>query len=211
MTASEAALSAGEPILVKLRRERRLARVAVLAWQIGIGIGFVVAWQLLSGPVLNPRWFSSPAAVALKLGTWIASGELWTHAAVTLSEMLVGFGIGTTAGALAGLAYGAAPRFERLANPVVLGLYGIPLVAFLAMQIGVDGRAILPFILLRTGVRAVPVPLRVPPQSLQGEADAVRRRPLPYGRTELRQVHDCTPVVPWRKCARGMSLPQAPA
>src|ERR1700675_1865511 len=53
---------------------------------------------------------------------------------------------------------------HRLASPAV-PVCGIPLIAFLAMQVGMHPRTVLPFILLCGFVCSLPVALASPPQS----------------------------------------------
>src|SRR5262245_31796615 len=100
--------------IARLKAERRRRRVVITAWQVAIGVVFLGLWQLLSGPVLDPNWFSRPDAVAARIVALVASGDIWTHAAFTLAEMVLGFTIGSLLGAAAGVGYGSAPRFERI-------------------------------------------------------------------------------------------------
>jgi NitT/TauT family transport system permease protein len=48
---------------------------------------------------------------------------------VTLAEMAFGFVVAVPLGTVAGLIYGKAPGFGRIADPMVIGIYSIPLVA----------------------------------------------------------------------------------
>src|ERR1700689_578692 len=69
-------------------------RLIVWAWRIGIlvvGLGF---WQFASGRLIKPFWISSPSEIWRQLADWIATGELWLHVEVTLTETVMGFGFG---------------------------------------------------------------------------------------------------------------------
>ncbi len=116
-------------VLGALRAERRRRRAAVHLWRAGIVIAALAVWQFGSGPLFNPRWFSTPQTVAIRLVEDLTTSVFWGHALVTLTEMAAGFAIGVPLGALAGLAYGAARRIGPIANPLVIGVYSIPLVA----------------------------------------------------------------------------------
>ena len=59
---------------------------------------------------------------------------------------------------------------NRLSRPTV-PIGGIVLIAFLAMQIGVNPRAILAFVPLGGFVRSLPIVFCVPPQSGEGEGE----------------------------------------
>ncbi|MFT4066667.1 ABC transporter permease [Paraburkholderia sp.] len=106
-------------------RERRRTRV----WQTGIAVFMVGAWQILSGPVLPSQWFSNPLAVFMRLQAVLVTENFWLQTGVTLAEMALGFGVAVPFGTLAGLAYGKAPGFGKIAGPLVIGIYSIPLVA----------------------------------------------------------------------------------
>ena len=112
-----------------LRAERRRKRAAIHIWRAAIVIAVLAFWQFGSGPLFNPRWFSTPATVAIRLLEDLTTSVFWGHVLVTLSEMAAGFAIGVPLGALAGLAYGCARRLGPVANPLVIGIYSIPLVA----------------------------------------------------------------------------------
>src|SRR6266498_4573621 len=65
-------------------------------------------------------------------------------------------------------------RWSPARSTVPIG--GIGRIAFLAMQIGVDPRSRLTFILLGRFMRLGPVALGVPPQARKGKAQVGRRR-----------------------------------
>ena len=63
------------------------------AQQLLVLLAIVALWQLLSGPVINAYYVSTPKAVLSQIASWIADGSLWQHLAATLITTLVGFGI----------------------------------------------------------------------------------------------------------------------
>ena len=108
-------------------RRRRLASVHLArALLVAGALGF---WQLGSGPLFNPQWFSKPSLILARLARDLLTTVFWWHAAITLAEMAVGFAIGLPLGVVAGLAYGSAKRLGAIADPLVIGLYSLPLVA----------------------------------------------------------------------------------
>ena len=66
---------------------------------------FLLVWHLCTGNDPQKQFiFSSPEKVWQALLRLIESGELWTNSLVTISEALAGFLLGTTIGAVLGLA-----------------------------------------------------------------------------------------------------------
>ena len=80
--------------------------LTVWAWRIGIIIVGLGLWEFASGRLIKPFWISSPSEIWRQLGAWIATGELWLHVEVTLSETVMGFGFGAISGVAVGLALG---------------------------------------------------------------------------------------------------------
>lgn len=99
-----------------------ILRLSVLA----IGL---IGWQSLSGPVLDPLFVSSPRGILDRLTQWSADGTLWTNTWTTVREVVLGFLLGSTCGAL--LAYLIAPIrvIWAVLDPFLMALYAIPKVA----------------------------------------------------------------------------------
>jgi len=110
-------------------RQRHGRTGAVWAWRLLLLVAVIVLWQVLSGPVLDPQFVSSPSGIAGRLGDWIADGTLWTNTWVTVQEIVLGFLLGAGAGAL--LAYLIAPLrvVWDVLDPFLMALYAIPKVA----------------------------------------------------------------------------------
>ncbi|MEV6342856.1 ABC transporter permease [Actinoplanes sp. NPDC051851] len=103
--------------------------VTVWGLRAGVLITALIAWQLLSGPVLDPLFVSSPGGILDRLGEWITDGTLAEHAWTTIKEIVLGFAVGALAGAL--LAYLVAPirTIWQVLDPFLMALYSIPKVA----------------------------------------------------------------------------------
>ncbi|MGH7044572.1 MAG: ABC transporter permease [Acetobacteraceae bacterium] len=101
----------------------------ILAWRIGITVVVLAVWQLLSGRVIKPFWISSPLAIADQLGAWIATGELWLHVEVTLTETVLGFTFGAISGVAVGLTLGLNRRLATIVDPFIVALYSLPKIA----------------------------------------------------------------------------------
>lgn len=124
-------------------------RAAVVwALRVAVLLAFLGIWQLLSGPVLNPMYFSDPLAVANQLGDWITEGTLIVHTWITVQEVFIGYAIGVVAGALAGYLLAAIRLIYDVVEPFMMALYAIPNVALAPLfivwfGIGMDMKIIL--------------------------------------------------------------------
>lgn len=109
--------------------QRHGHRGTVWAWRLVLLVALLVAWQLLSGPVLDPLFVSSPLGIARRLGQWAADGTLWDNTWETIREIALGFVLGAASGAL--LAYLIAPirTIWAVLDPFIMSLYAIPKVA----------------------------------------------------------------------------------
>jgi len=109
--------------------QRNGKRATVWLLRLGVLSAALVAWQLLSGPVLDPLFVSSPLGILRRLGQWSADGTLWSNAWTTVREVVFGFLIGASGGAL--LAYLVAPIrvVWQVVDPFLMALYSIPKVA----------------------------------------------------------------------------------
>ena len=89
----------------------------------------LVAWQLMSGTVLDKTFVSDPVDVWHQLTTWSSDGTLWSNTWITLKEVVLGFVFGSVAGAIAGFLVASARLLARVLDPFIMGLYSIPKVA----------------------------------------------------------------------------------
>jgi NitT/TauT family transport system permease protein len=125
-------------------------RLATLARQILLGIGFLVLWQAL-GLWLGTTWISAPTLVALRLREWALS-DLASHVGTTLLEVAVGLFIGVPTGAFFGLWLGRAETASRVLRPLIVALYSVPLVTMAPLMILWFGLDMKPKIVLVTVV-----------------------------------------------------------
>ena len=86
-------------------------------------------WQLCSGTLIDPFWVSSPSAIAIRIGRWIASGYLWDQLGVTLEEAALGFVVGAAIGTLLGGITGYYRSLGKVIEPLILALYSMPAIA----------------------------------------------------------------------------------
>jgi NitT/TauT family transport system permease protein len=118
--------TADEAAVRRHQRSRTRARNLVWALWLLIGIGLIVAWQLVSGTLIEEIWISSPSLVAERLQEWFSDGSIWGHIGATLQETALGFVIGTFFALLIALPLGLWPFANRVLYPYLTAAYAIP-------------------------------------------------------------------------------------
>jgi NitT/TauT family transport system permease protein len=101
----------------------------MLTCQIVLGIGFLLAWQGVSGRMVDNFYISNPIEVGKRLLGWIADGSLFLHMWATVYATLLGFFIGAVIGVVLGIWLGVSPFTSRLLNPYLGALNALPKVA----------------------------------------------------------------------------------
>ncbi|MGH3280426.1 MAG: ABC transporter permease [Trebonia sp.] len=109
--------------------ERHGTSVVVAVSRLAVLAAALVAWQVMSGPVLDSHLVSSPSAVWNRLVQWAGDGTLWPNTWTTVQEILLGYVIGAVAGVVFGFAIAAQARLARVLDPFIIALYSIPKVA----------------------------------------------------------------------------------
>jgi NitT/TauT family transport system permease protein len=146
--ASDTELETAAALAAKRRKQM------VGAWRWIILIIFLGSWELLSRTQLIDEFFySSPAAIAVRLYEWMVEGvegvSLWYHLYVTLLEAALGFLSGACAGVVAGVALGRNPMaadvlsiYLKLVNaiprvvlaPIFIMIFGMGLASKVALS-----------------------------------------------------------------------------
>lgn len=101
----------------------------MLACQIALGIGLLLAWQGASKRLIDDFFISNPVEVGERLYQWIADGSLFLHIWTTVYETVMGFVIGSVGGVVLGIWLGVAPFTSRLLGPYLNALNALPKVA----------------------------------------------------------------------------------
>lgn len=102
-------------------------RATILTIQALLIISFFGAWELAAkSGIINPKWFSPPIDVLLRLVQELQSGAFLGHLWVTTIETIGGFVFGVIGGVALGLGLGMARRLREILMPYLLMIYGIP-------------------------------------------------------------------------------------
>lgn len=92
-------------------------------------LAMLAFWQLASGRLIKTIYVSKPTDIVQRLTEVFATGEIWSHLAITAQELVLGYLIGVAAGLVGGYTLGRAPHLARIAEPYVMAFYGIPKIA----------------------------------------------------------------------------------
>ena len=138
-----AGTTAGDPV-----RHRDNWPIQRLVIQIGILVGFLLAWQYL--PTIhwvthNVRWtdrffISSPTEIAktlrnLSTGHQTQGVTMWPYLRQTVEATVEGTAIGFFLGAVVGLIFSNSPRLNEVFNPFIILMNSIPRIALIPIFI----------------------------------------------------------------------------
>jgi NitT/TauT family transport system permease protein len=129
-------------------RQGRWMRLSTLAARVLIVASLLTVWELASGKLIDPFFFSSPSAIVRLTIQWIHSGTLWFHLQFTLLELSLGYLLGSVTALALAFALGLLFFFYEIVEPFVLVAYSIPAIALgplLIMWLGIE---LLPKVLL---------------------------------------------------------------
>jgi NitT/TauT family transport system permease protein len=91
---------------------------------------FLAAWKAVTVVTGTPDYIlPAPEVVANRALRAIGSGILWEHAAVTLSEILLGLAVGAVSAIAAGTALGKSVVVERVLSPYIVAAQSVPILA----------------------------------------------------------------------------------
>ena len=122
------------------------SRVALALVSMGV---FSALWQAIVWIGGYPGFIlPSPLAVALRWGELLANGTLWWHMRVTLTEILIGLGLGTVIATLLGYVIAHSPLAEQLLSPFIVASQSVPTVAIAPLLVIWFGSGILSKILV---------------------------------------------------------------
>jgi NitT/TauT family transport system permease protein len=158
------------PGLARLRRGRRAN--LILVTQVGTVVVALVAWQLLSGRVIQSFLVSDPVDVAKKLWDVIGTSEMDHDIAVTSQELIYGWVIGSVTGAVVGWGLGTVKFLGEAFEPIINAINGVPKIALAPLFLlwfgfGISSKIVLAatmvffivFYNVFAGMRNVPQPL----------------------------------------------------
>src|SRR5258706_14396501 len=104
----------------RAKRRDRLISVAsplglVLAWEAAARLGFI-----------DTRFFPAPSSIALALVATVRSGELASHALISLQRLFIGFFLGGVPALALGIVMGISRPIRAFVDPLIAATYPIP-------------------------------------------------------------------------------------
>ncbi|MGH2376489.1 MAG: ABC transporter permease [bacterium] len=95
-------------------------RGSLVAWQVGVLVAGIAAWEVLAARgTLDPFFFSRPSHVAARVVQWFATGSIYRHIAVTTQETLGAFFAGAALGVVFGFFFARSPAISRVFEPYI--------------------------------------------------------------------------------------------
>ncbi|NLJ73163.1 MAG: ABC transporter permease [Syntrophomonadaceae bacterium] len=100
---------------------------------------------------IDPFFFSRPSAIIVDFVVLFSSKEIFPHLGVTLYATLMGLFLGSSSGLVLAFILGRFQFLERVLDPIIFGLYGIPKLALgplfiLWFGLGIESKIFLSFI-----------------------------------------------------------------
>jgi ABC-type nitrate/sulfonate/bicarbonate transport system permease component len=120
---------------VSTRGEQR-GRWASRAVQIGFLLALLALWYLATAVWgVSHLLLPNPIRVWHQLMDVLASGDFWPDLQTTLTELAIAFAISCSAGITLGYLISRSPYMIRVFEPLVAGIYSVPIILFLPLYV----------------------------------------------------------------------------
>lgn len=131
-------------------RQRRVVRrlpvqknwppALIVTAQICIFVGLIALWEIAADlKLIDPFFWSQPTTIWSTLIVFLTEGNAFTDIVYTFQSTLIGFVVGTVAGALLGMSFWWSPNYARIMQPYVVCLESIPKLALAPLIVLVFG------------------------------------------------------------------------
>ena len=104
-------------------------RILTIWLRVALLVLFLGGWQLSSGTLIDPYFFSRPSDVMVRLWQIIVSGELARNFIATIYEGAMGYLIGGVAAIASGFILGRVKLAGNVLDPFITGFFSIPKLA----------------------------------------------------------------------------------
>ena len=141
-----------------LKKEKR-NNILVKVMQLSIGIIFLISWELLSRfNIINSFIFSSPTKILMTIVDLYKNNNLFNNIWVTLYELFISFGIGSSLGFIIALLFYKFSILKKIFDPYLTLLNSLPKVALgplLIIWIGANTNSIIAMALLISSIISI--------------------------------------------------------
>jgi len=109
-----------------------MTRTTLLAWQVGVAFALLAIWHIGSsvpvfGVYFMPKFFfSTPTDVLARVWKMFATGIVWKHLWITLTETALAFVIGSVAGGTIGFWFARKPDLAAIFDPFLKAANSLP-------------------------------------------------------------------------------------
>lgn len=110
-------------------RSRRRGSYTILFWRVAVGVGLLLCWQWAAGALIQESYLAKPTSIAARLYEVFVTGVIWVHIRVTLTEIVIGFAIGSGLGLALGFLLGNSEALSAVLEPYIMAFYGVPRIA----------------------------------------------------------------------------------
>ncbi|MCD6673956.1 MAG: ABC transporter permease [Burkholderiaceae bacterium] len=142
--------------------QKRYVRSPVMVGSLLLLAAFAAAWQWLPGLAGIPAFVIPPLSdVAVESVRMLHVENLVVHTGITLTEVAVGFVLGSLLGMVVGYGLGMSPTAEMLLSPYILAMQIAPKVAFAPLFVMWFGYTVYPKILVAVLIVFFPVMVNV--------------------------------------------------
>ncbi len=112
---------------------------SIWIWRGLVGAAILIFWQWAAGTLIRETFLAKPTSIMWRLYELFATAEIWVHIRVTLTEVIIGFLMGSVLGLAVGLVLGSSRFLSIVFEPYVMAFYGIPRIALAPIFIIVLG------------------------------------------------------------------------
>ena len=110
-------------------RKVKLRKIEILFTQIFIVVAFIAIWEILARKGIIDSFITSQPSRIVKTFMNLSSNDLLRHLKITCTETLVGFLLGTFAGAIIAIILWWSPFISKVSEPFLVVLNSLPKVA----------------------------------------------------------------------------------
>lgn len=100
-----------------------------VAAQVALGVLVIAAWEATAIWLIDPFWIGKPSAIAERLWTETAHGDMIGHTSITLYHAVAGLLLSLVVGVPIGVLFALRPAVADTVEPYFLGFYSLPRVA----------------------------------------------------------------------------------
>jgi NitT/TauT family transport system permease protein len=137
---AEVAPHASPPPVRRLPVERDWPFAGIAAVQATILIGILAVWEIGADTGFIDQFFwSQPSAIFRTLAIFFATGDAFTDIAFTFRSTIIGFFIGTAAGAALGLSFWWSRNYAAIVQPYIICFESLPKLALAPLIVLVFG------------------------------------------------------------------------